>query len=544
MRDSLKTPFAQALLVTALLLAFYWLGPISYYETNDDVGYDLLTSGKILANSPYAFLGAINYLLSSVFAGAYRLIPGVSWYGFFHLVSISFAVFFLNYCHALVRGAAGFLPRLMVSLATALPFMVCLQFTKTAMVLGVAGYLSLYLLSECEFASRRRLLVLYALAASLLVLSFAWRRDSFFLATLLCGPLLAGVPWARSRRLIVVLAVTAGLILTFALAHQRNFGEEWQRAGRLWSKLIGPVLDYGHYWYDDNQAVYAAAGWSRNDFNFLASWGAFDERIYSEEKIDYISKNARKKPVDRSFLPTLQAAVSLPAKNYLLTAAALALLLSLAFRRKQKRLGPLVWLPLVFCVAYLAWSGRFPPRVSTAIAFSLPWTVLVASGELRGRLFAGMVAAVAVLALAVPVYGQYQDLSALAESRKFQNQDLRRFGQAAAGERFVLITLGASFPYEGFLPFEKVDYLPGLNIVWLNSVNQSPLQKQQMADNHIDDLFGALLKRQDTFIAMHPFEAGILKRYILEHYQQNVTVTPAYSGMSFTIYRVVPSSGH
>lgn len=532
-----ESGFCQALLITAVALAVFWLGPASVYERNDDVYYGLIFSGKLLTSAPDAHVVLINFVLSTAFAKLYAFFPAIPWYGAFHVVSIGASLFFLNYVYGLARRDK-LIPRLVISLAGALPFLFFIQFTKTALVLGVTGYLGCYLLQDVPCRSRRQSWLLHAGAGLFLVLSFCLRMESFLLATFLCGLSLVAPLMKKNRALIVTLTVAAACILTFAVIHRQSYGPEWQRFFVL-RDLAVPMIDYGHYGYAVNQQVYNAAGLSNNDYNFFMSWGYIDSKVYSQERVQYIVRNAQQTEEDRALLPALKNACSAPAASYLALVAGLSLGLLFAYRQNYPLLGLGVLLPLLLCAAVLVWQGRFPTRVSTAMAYFLPWAVLVHSGAVRRRGLVGVGALLGLAALIVFGYGQARDLSIWRQNGLARNEELHRLGRMTASAPIMLVTLGNSFPYEGILPFEATDYLSGIRFVWLSSMNQSPLQQKQLKDNRVEDIFVALQNDGSTYVATGPVQAAILRQYILEHYQRLVGLSPAYIGSGLPIYRLI-----
>ncbi len=528
----------QSGIIVVLFLVLYWLSPASSWETNDDVYYNLVVSGKLLTSAPDAHIVVVNYCLSSLFVLLYTFLPNLPWYGLFHVTSLLFSVFFLNYCYGLARQNEKFCVRVVVSLLTVLPFLVYLQFTKTALMLGVAGLLGLYLLNEASSLSCRHSLILHISALLLIVLSFSLRKESFFLAVILCGAFLAQALLQRKRALITTTVAASILITLFALVHMQNYGAEWQDFNRL-GRLSNAILNYGHYGFSENRDVYQQVGWSWNDYNLFRSWGYSDPNVFSPDDSEYIFENARVKSGPRPFFASLRAATAFPATNYLLTLAILAVLMVIIYRRNLIFLFLGVLLPLLVCAVFLTWEGRFPTRVSTAMACASLWVVLVQSGTIRSQ---ALVLAASVLALtvaAVPVYGQAKDLSEIARYRQNQNIELWQLGAQAAQRPFILVVMGASFPYEGILPFSPIDDLSGIRIVWLCGMNQTPVQKKQLADLGIDDLFSDLTSKRDMYIALAPVEVGIVRQYILEHYQQAVNLLPIYSRSTMRLYRVV-----
>jgi len=534
-----KSALAQSLLITALCVVVYWIGPISTYETNDDVYLSLVFSGKLLVSTPDPHVVFVNFALAQVFARLYAAIPAIPWFGIFQIGSILLSVFFLNYCFSVTRIHDKFLMRMAISLASAVPFLFLIQYTKTAVALAVTGYLSLYLLHDSSFRSRMNTLFLHAIAVSFLLVSFSLRKESFFLATILCGFLVINALMKRRITLIISLSAGVILIVVFTLVHKQNYGAEWQDFYEV-KKVTEDIIDYDKILYNSNEDLFSKAGLSKNDYDFLESWGYADGRIYSKERLTDISRKSNKQSGAIAFLPALMMGKSFPAKHYILTMACLTLLTLLYYRQRYSFLFLCVLLPFIACAGILAWQGRFPPRVSTAMVYFLPWAIIVLSGDLRQRLPSMPVAVVTLLLLAASAHGQFQDLFSIAQYRLIQNQDLHRLGVLVSRRPITQVVLGSSYPFGGILPFESTDYLSGTPIVWFSSgLNQSPLQKKQLAELHIDDIFSSLINGSETYMVIKPVLTSTLQRYIYEHYQKKIVGIPAYSGKSLTMYRLM-----
>lgn len=532
-RNIATTAGGQSLAIVTFCVLLYLLAPPSVYETNDDVYYSLIFAGKLLTGAPDPHVVVINYGLASLFAALYRLAPAIPWYASFQVAAILGAIFFLNYCYCLARGNGQAVIRLAVSLATALPFLVLIQFTKTSLVLAASGCLGLVLLGQAELRSRRLSLLLYATAVAFLLLSFSLRKESFFLGMLLCSVALVGALRQRQRPLTISLGMTTLLIALLALVHTLNYGPAWRE-----SEAINQLVNYYQYRYEDNRDVYAAAGLSENDYHFLMHWGFVDEKVYSRERLDYILARGKRSPVESEFLPALEIAVYFPATNYLLTVAGLVAIALLCRHHPARRLLLTVLLPLLACILILALQGRFPSRVSTAMAFTIPWLVLLQSEASRKRRATMVGATMLVAVLAVPVSGQYRDLQSLAETRREQNRELHQMGRVLATAPATVVTVGGAFPYEGLLPFESPAYLSAVHFVWLCGMNQKPLQKRQLADLQLTDLFEALVTDSRTFLVIDRKTAPYLQQYLFEHYQRRTAYIPLFTGQQLTLYKL------
>lgn len=537
-----NSPWGQSTFITILCLVAYLTGPICMYESNDDVYYNLVFSGQLVTSTPSPYCGVVNYVLSEAFTSLYAGIPVVPWYGAFHILSIFMATFFLNYFYSISRGCSKLAARLVISIVCSLPFLFYIQFTKTSFVLAITGYLGLYLLNSVQLRSRIQTISLYSIAAIFLILSFSLRKESFLMATLLCGFLMAYALMNRKTALILSLSATAAIIIILALVHKQNYGIEWQSVSERWGKVFGSIIDYDQIDYDANKEVFIKAGWSRNDYNFLKIWGFADERIYGQKQTDYIFKNSTRNKKISDISATLQGAVSYTAKDYIFTATGLVLLLMLMYRHQYVFFCIYVLVPFVLCIAVLVWQGRFPPRVSTAMVYFLPWVTLVISGQLRKKGRLHIISAVTLLVLVIPLYSQFKTLSELAKNYLRVNNDLHRLGKLVAKKPVNLITVGQTFPFEGILPFESPEYLSGARFIWLCSMNQGPIQKRQIAECGMQDIFVSLLSDPATFIIIQPEWLVFLQRYIWEHYDIKTVVAPIYGTKQFIIFKITADS--
>jgi len=531
----------QSIFITVLCLIAYLAGPISMYETNDDVYYSLVFSGQLLTSTPSPYACAVNFVLSEIFTLLYTAIPDIPWYGLFHVVSIFLSIFFINYFYSISRSPGKFWPRLAVSFTCTLPFIFYIQFTKTSFVLAITGYLGLYLLNEAQRLSCKKSIFLHSLAIIFLVLSFSLRQESFFMATILCGFLMAYAIMNKKTALIVSLSVAAAIIIIFTLVHKQNYGVEWQNVFERWKKVISPIIDYDQIDYDTNKDVFMKAGWSRNDYNFLIIWGFVDENVYGQKQIDYIFKNAKRRDKITNISTALQSAISFPAPNYILTAAGLVLLWLLLYRQQYSFFCASALVPFLICIAILTWQGRFPPRISMCLIYFLPWVTLVLSGKLRKHRRSYILVVVLMVMLAIPLYSQFKDLSALTQSYRSANYDIHRLGTLASKKPLKLITVGIAFPFGGILPFESPRYLAGARFIWLCSMNQVPIQKKQIEECGMHDIFISLVSDNATYIIIQPELIFFLQRYIWEHYNIKTVVIPAYTAKGFTIYKIARS---
>lgn len=534
-----RSALSLAIVISALCIIIYLIGPISTYETNDDVAYSLIFAGKLISGAPDPHVTYINYVLASFLVSLYTFFPGIQWYGIFQVASVFMSIFFINYLFALTRNSDKVWLGTLFSIVCLLPFAFYIQFTKTAFILTAVGYLGIYIISEVDQLSNRHRIFLSSVAIFFATTGFLLRKESFILATILCCFFIFSsiVKTGNSKYFFILLVL---LISTSIIIHKTNYRGAWGEFTRF-HYTIKPLLEKDNIRFEDNIEVFKKVGWSENDFLMFKFWAFSDSTTYNTEKAGYILNNSRKTAATRNIAnmkdPLLKA-MSFPAINYLYTVVLLSIALLLFYRQQGIKLFFYVVLPLSLAVLMISYQGRFPTRVSVAAASFVPFAILALSGELRSRRFLFVSGCIALTLIALPVYGQFKDIEWINTVRKTENHNLHKLGAELAETPATLVTWGHTFPFEGILPFESREYLSGANIIWFCGQNQTPIQNKMLEKQGIVDIFRALATQKTVFISMGENEFRLLQRYYYEHHKANIVVSPAFLSDSFTLFRV------
>jgi hypothetical protein len=531
-----NSTFAQAFFALALCLTVYLVGPISTFETNDDVYYRLAFSGKLVASSLEPHVVYVNYLLGKVFVEFYRLFPSVQWYGLFHVVSIFVSIFFFNYFVLLGKSRGYLFLTTAASVLCFMPFVFHLQFTKTAFGLAVVGYLGIHAVLGIEALSRRHRLFLLGAAVALVGGGFLLRRESFFLATVLCALLIFKHLFQSKKAAVGIVLLLIAMVTVFSVIDRASYRDDWRDYVSLHHELK-PLMDKGDVEFDLNRAVFDKAGWSWNDYMMFKSWAFIDSSLYNIDKINYILDNSIKTNVSTKIQALFTGFWSFPAINYLYSVAILSVAICLLCRQSVSGLF-LVLGPVLVAILLVVSQGRFPVRVGLTIFCFVPLALLVQCGEFRVRRFYVPLCVLVLSVICVPAYAQLKDMEQISKFRTVQNGEIKRLGDLVAGTPVTIVAWGADFPFEGILPFERLDTLDGAGVVWLAGMNQAPVQKKMLERQGMTDLFSGLVNQSTAFISMRPDKIGLLRRYYLEHFGIDIGINLVHKSSSLYLYKL------
>jgi hypothetical protein len=525
----------------------------------------LMVSGQVLSSEPSELIYWFHPFLSYALAWLYRLNDGVPWYGLMHLGSLALALWAILYT-VLLKGCSwqrvGLCVLCVVSLG--LPFVLSLQFTKTAFLAGLGGILLLATTLQQDAsrhpASWRRFLHLGS-AMFLLTLALFIRNRSLMLACIASLPVTGFLAWsvwkARPTRFFLAALASVGLVLltlSFIALHIYTQSPGWERFSRL-NPLKSAFLDYQHVSYTAaTQPYFQAVGWSENDYRCLMSWWYVDPQIYSPEKMQAIV--AHFPPTVRSAGEIHTALRSLVshclAEGTIWVVVPLGAALALLGFRSLSALFVLlatvggVGLTLILLTVFL----KLPPYICEVLLTTPCWVALWFSDnrqerdpsstwrfgrQLCGGLLVGVVLVVLLLRTDTPL------AKAVATSRTIitTNLTLRTALEHLAPTPSLTFIVWGSFPYEAIFPFESHGYLRGLRAIAVAALNQSPVQQRMLDAQGISDLPRALFEREDVFLSFDSDNQAMrLTRYLAEHYGVAVTLTPVFDDPPLRFWKV------
>ena len=577
---SFHTRAKQHPLLTSFLLVLLVVVGTVYivpprFETNDDVAFMLMVSGRVLSPEPTGWIFFIHFFLSQTLAWLYRLNANVPWYGLMHLGSLTLAYGVLLYA-VLLKGFSWQRVSLFLLclISLGLPFALSLQFTKTAFLVGISGVFLLATTLQQYFSqSTGRIQLLRRLVAVtlLLMLTLMIRQESLHLVGVLSIPLFGWLAWSawKAQKLPVFLTVFAslGLILVFLdSVHYRRYEQNpaWKRFSLL-NPLKSEFLDYQHVPYNaTNQKYFQEVGWSKNDYQCLLSWWYIDPHVYSPEKMQTIVAHFPLTARSTADIATALGSIASECLDRDSTWVVVPLCLALAL------LGLRNLPTLLVVVATLAGAGltlillasflKLPPYICQAILTAPCWVTLWLSNDLHeaplalapsqllvcrlsGGLLIGVVLVIHLFCTDAPL------TKAITTSRTTiqNNSDLRTaLLRLNPTPTQTFVAWGAAFPYEAILPLEHHGYLRSLRVIAVAAGNQSPVQQRMFETQGIADLHRALFERDDVFLSFHSekLQGVLLTKYLAEHYEAAVTLSIVFEvpPLQFRQVRHVSSS--
>lgn len=362
-------------LLNAVLLVLFLLFTNVMYETNDDYAISRLIAVYGETSIPY-----MNALLTAMLCGLQKIVPFCNLFVLYQIAGgyLSFSAItyvFLDKFHWRFS--------LPVSLAVVTLFgynhYALIQFTKTAYLLAIAGFLLLI------HAFYKKKTVWMCAAGGLFVLFGCFTRtNSFFVAAAFTGVFLlafffiwiirkkgentgvstgtALIALLRSRRKYLIawaLIFAAGLAAIFTSAQIYSLEEGYDEYARF-NKVRAQTLDYPMPSYTKNQEFYTQLGLNQNDLSMYRGW-YIDTNVFTTEKLEKISALQKEQKLSiisfyseeiKNFFTELSSELSMPVETtvnlYLLIC--LALLFLAVFLLKK--------FPLLFIVLCSALSVK------------------------------------------------------------------------------------------------------------------------------------------------------------------------------------------
>jgi hypothetical protein len=544
------------------------------FQTNDDVGMQMLAQGVGMSGERTPYILFSNILLGRLLVALY----GIADWPWYRLLGLSVqAVSGLTLVAALrPREPERRSAWLWISAYLAvfgLSFLIRPQFTVVAAEAQIAAVL-------CLQAAWRRgrigtgstlLVVLLTAAATAIRL-----QSSLLILTLFAPQILFEVlgrcravsPMGAARACLsafapLALAVFAAMGLTAynAVEYQRHAG--W-REFLEFNRLRAEFNDFERVAYNpQTAAIFDEVGWSENDVRMFRTWFFTDRQMFSLDKLRVLvarASAARPRPDAAGFIDFGREVLRDPA-----TRTMLALLVATALAIPAGEYRRLRWLASAAVglgvAGYLVYElNRAPPRVYQPMLALLVCEAIFLAGSApptrnaRGRAVRCLLTAVGCVALTCCWCGWMR--SELRESRRAAHVS-RRFveiaQELAQPPRRLYVTWGATFPYELVPPLDRLHEFRELRILSLGVMTQSPVVDSRLAEFGITNLYQALSQRNDILLISTPAHNQLLIDFVLEHYGTHIVAEPVAEyelgtcrghDYRFTVYRIRQTGEH
>lgn len=369
------------LLILAVFLHQLIYGPSSY-KSNDDAIISLIASGGF-DGVPSGRLVFVNFVLGLLLSRFYILVPDVSWYAVFQVLSLllSALVFFKTFTRYLRVALGG---QLNVFLTGAIFLfavlflkwnMSSINYSSTAFQCSVFGLGSLLLAVKGNFAGS------IWLSGFVAVLGFLWRQESFLGALIFFIPLIVISFFfdGRIRKLKAWFSLAFVILSTYLLdLYMYLSDDEWANY-YYYNKARGALhenISFEKVINGENFANNLAdAGMTRESFNLFINW-FFEPKTMSLEAIRYLGSLTKGPKSSAILLEMVSAKTIVP----IVGATFLVCAFGLFFKLRLKLIISLTLVNAVFLAFFWSYFSiviRLPSYVAVGIRLSFFVVLLV-----------------------------------------------------------------------------------------------------------------------------------------------------------------------
>jgi hypothetical protein len=534
-------------IVSAAVIALAWMLTLVIvleprFATNDDPAMMDMARGAF--SYPSARLVFINVLVGGVMRVGYSAVPELAWYALVLYALQYLAVATLVYSlltHEWMRPRTGVLLGLAVIAVFHVQMLVLLQFTSTAMLLGVAG--------AVLFSRRAALAAGSPLRAA--VAGGVFGAASLVRFNAMLGVLALTVPFlvvaatriGRDRTLAFAGAAVSVVLAGMALqAWAYDVDPDWETYRRF-NALRGELHDGGRLVLDDAlEAGLGRIGWSENDLHMFRAWFFTDESVYTTAALEELIDASEHRASRLIGLATAQSLVSstepwaVPWRRHsrelgLAVALGVAALLTVRGASRLVIASGLSW-GLTLLAALVA-AGRLPGRVSMPLIMAMALLVLLEwQAATPPRSLAGLVViALLTVLFASAAYSVTDEAIARSRQHAIQTAQLTVLYERlhAFDPDGVFVSWVGGLPQHWMDPLSDPGALAPVRRVGLGWPTHSPHHRRQLERYGIGDLPHAIAEEGHVYLLTRRFDVvGLFERYVYEHHGLEGCLRPVF----------------
>lgn len=537
----LEMPIVFSVLMNALFLVLSLVCFHPHFEENDDVIISFILEGVYGSAGEY-HLVYINSCLGALLKTFYALIPLVKWYTLMQYLLLFIAFTAITWILS-QKVNNGKLMAVLFLLFSFYEGYVSLQYTKTAAIIVVAGYLLIF--SGLRQNKRGQLL----LGGVLGLCGALYRFEIFLLVSVfMLGVGLWELYCYRGERKSVIrrgVITFASLFLLVGLLkyadwtnyqHDTNWREYME-----FNEARTDLLDYQYDLLDyaEHGEQLSALDVSQNDAMLYLTWQFGDDRVFHQQLIADLLAIDNGKMIDikmcKAFVENLYN------EFFTVNAAMLGGVLLLLWMITSDKKNKLLWIyslaVLCLSLCYFQYSGRWSHRIVFAAWFAYLAIMMLYSDVESKQTMHGMAAIliflnIGLLFTSVTVYRDYIRNEAKAEA-------LAEYTQSQKDYLYLIDTFTDqnSYKYDIFKVYESGcfsnrAYFGG----WLTN---SPIYRQVTKAFGYQNAYEALQKNTDGNVYLidncYPEEKLL---FIEEHYGEKLSLEPFENVGGYQIYRV------
>lgn len=540
--------FIISIVINVILfsLFFYFINP--RFETNDDIGMMEIASG-LRTGQPSEYLIYINVIVGKLLVLLYSSFPGVNWYPillyFIHFVSMTAIL----YCLLLKkRNIYSISIYLLLFVFFELYLLTVLQFTPTAFIAGMGGVILFFTYLETKGVG-----FYLAITGSiiLLIISGLIRINAFYLVIGLSAVIFI-LKFLEKPSLVipiflVIILILVGLCSQFDKNYyQRN--EDWG-SYLEYNKLRGKIHGYSYFAYNDTtKSVYNDVGWSKNDVDMFKSWFFSDLEVYSKEKLEYVVSNIKVERGIKEIFTTLKDSFTnlyVIAKWF--TGYFLIITILVIGRNRNKYFFSVLFTAFLISI-YLSYFGWIPHRVFFPIIFfvNMIAAFFICTGnnipfkKLTSNIIIRITALIICITLAAFIFTLTSNITKI---NKVRHQEFESAIEKIADEDKIYVYWGDTGLCDKTILFSIPQKKDKLNIIQMGWMTYSPHYYQILEKFSIDNIYEAIVKRDDIFIICPENKLELFYKFMAEHYNKSVTAIvedriESYEDYEIGIYKI------
>jgi hypothetical protein len=522
----------RPLFVSAVLVASLAIGILAAltprYETNDDAAMNAIAAGRGFVDRPDEHLLYSNVLIGLGLKALYQLAPSIPWYGGYWFVLGCASLLAICYAclrHDLSEWKVG-LTGLFLWVA-GIPVLTQLQFTRIALLAGLAGLLLLASAIRVPSAPRAIWFAIPLLLSGGLV-----RIDALRLVCVVLAPVILWMVW-RARQQREARIAMAVLLACVALGYGADRFNKWYYSRDVaWSEFFPvntrrvEIMDFDRVEQTgQTPAAIQAAGWLPIDMSMLRSWAFLDRDRYNSQSFQTIL-DAAPSSSGQSTRPWCLLLQQLGGDGELwgLLACGAAGLAILATDRSA-RFVPVgcFAVTLVTCLFVYRYM-HLPARVYCPVFSGCAITAIVFSAGARSfgkrRAWAettlGRSLALVVLG-AVIVWRGGAIWRSNANFLAYRRAAAQMLTELAPQSNQLFVIWAGDFPFEFvILPLQSQALPPGFKVMamgWTTGFTKSRMDKAG-----VQDLASLVRRGGQTYFVCQKSEIELLRAYLREHF--------------------------
>lgn len=568
-KNKISQPFIFSLLlnVATLIVSAFVYKP--FFEENDDAFLSMIAEGAYGAKENHLIY--TNIILGSIYKGLYSVCHSIRWHSVLQYLFLFVA--FTTLIYILQKFSRGKITSVIVMLTVFYEVYVSVQYSKTAAIVSVIGFIALY-----EAVRRGYDKKLLAVGYVLLLYGMLLRDSSFCLAILFM--IVPGIYEVLNReeknfirKLIpyikVLVPAAVVFVLTFAVnkaAYLSN--DEWNR----FMKYNDTRMELQDFRYDLLDYVkygdrLTEMGISENDAMLYLTWQFGDDVTLNEDAMREVLDAGQPRHIGiemfKNFAENIYEDVFRINMTIIglimITAAAYVLIIS-GLKEKDNKIA-LVTITceiIIFAgvMGYYQYSGRWSHRIVYAAALILPivFSYVIADyyDEYFGKsseeiIFANksglkVYETVAIVLLTFACVGMFLGNRFEYNEAKRSDVRYRSFLESISDNKNVLyiadtFTFQRAYRYDVFHTYEEGS-LENFAAVGSWFVN-SPVTKNITHSFGYENPFTALADATDKVILVDNMYAEAKLEYINEHYNNTYCLKTIGEQDGFTLYSVV-----